>query len=367
MDKEHLEKEETLTLREQINLRVTGADEVSQLAAAGEDVSSSKDASPCEDASASGDSSSSGDSSPSEDTSPLLLSPGAEAPLLSPSTQSTPLHTEHDPPAIRSKWAGQAQAGSSDDQKHQKQQKRRNKDWRNRHIALLIVVACLLSIFAAAKDYPLESLKVLVDNGNARLAVKFYNLTFRSDPRYQTFLINWSEKRRQENNYDDAAFLMTEAIKLLPTKSSCYLQRGNDNFFLSRTSEALADYNKAIELDPTNAAAYNNRGCILLRDLQLQAASTSLEKAVLLGPKQSLYWLNLGDCYFLQADYDKAMSKYEEAIILGDERGWFQSYLCEDKGFYFPDSFRLKIDNEMRPRHYPRGYDKGIIDTNVQD
>ncbi len=67
---------------------------------------------------------------------------------------------------------------------------------------------------------------------------------------------------RKMDNYNDAFFHSSQAIKLNHEYAEAYNNRANINISLGNYHEAIADYTRSIELNPLNANAYFNRGSI---------------------------------------------------------------------------------------------------------
>lgn len=67
---------------------------------------------------------------------------------------------------------------------------------------------------------------------------------------------------RKMENYSDALYHATHAIKLNSEFAEAYNNRANINISLEKFEEAIKDYTKSIELNPLSANVYFNRGSI---------------------------------------------------------------------------------------------------------
>jgi len=67
---------------------------------------------------------------------------------------------------------------------------------------------------------------------------------------------------RKMDNYDEALYHSTQAIKLNQNYAEAYNNRANINISLGKYHEAIVDYTRSIELNPLSANVYFNRGSI---------------------------------------------------------------------------------------------------------
>lgn len=90
---------------------------------------------------------------------------------------------------------------------------------------------------------------------------------------------------RRMDNYDEALYHSTQAIKLNHNYAEAYNNRANINVSLGKHHEAIVDYTRSIELNPLSANVYFNRGSIYydLLNNKVNAIQDFL-KAVVLNP-----------------------------------------------------------------------------------
>ena len=80
-------------------------------------------------------------------------------------------------------------------------------------------------------------------------------------------------------DFDSAIQHFTESIRLNPTHTVPYNDRGAAYDRKGEFSQAIRDYTKAIELDPNNATAYFNRGGAFLKQKKWDKAESDLHTA----------------------------------------------------------------------------------------
>ena len=94
----------------------------------------------------------------------------------------------------------------------------------------------------------------------------------------------WIYYRRMD--YDRALADYEMAIKLVPTETVFYRDRGNVALARKHYDDALADYTKSIELDPAYVVPWNLRGRTWEAKKEYAKARADYEKAVELVGKQ---------------------------------------------------------------------------------
>jgi len=102
-----------------------------------------------------------------------------------------------------------------------------------------------------------------------------------------------------------------KAIRLVPSYTLAYNNRGYAYHKLGEDQRAIQDLDKAIQLDPNYAKAYNNRGYAYHKLGEDQRAIEELDKAIHLYPNYALAYNNRGYAYrkvgnYAKSDADKA-------------------------------------------------------------
>lgn len=110
----------------------------------------------------------------------------------------------------------------------------------------------------------------------------------------------------QEDNYEKAIELFTEAIEEDREYARAYFHRGNAKRELGKYEEAIADYDTAIDLDPENTGAYGNRGITKLRLGKYEEAIADYDAAINLMPEHSKGYTNKSEAYINMGDFNQA-------------------------------------------------------------
>ena len=86
-----------------------------------------------------------------------------------------------------------------------------------------------------------------------------------------------------QDNFTQAIFYYTQAIKIDPKHSSAYFNRGFAYYYQDNFTQAISDFTKAIEINPKNSDAYNNRGLAYCRVKEHDKAWIDVHKIEKLG------------------------------------------------------------------------------------
>jgi tetratricopeptide (TPR) repeat protein len=108
--------------------------------------------------------------------------------------------------------------------------------------------------------------------------------------------------------YGDAAVYYTAAIKLYPSFSAAYHNRGTAYYAMGRSKEALADLLIANGLDPMSYTTHNTLGDIYLDSGELEKAEAEFRTAISLDPSYFVPYQNM-------AYVKKAQGKHKEADL----------------------------------------------------
>src|SRR5262249_43026486 len=93
----------------------------------------------------------------------------------------------------------------------------------------------------------------------------------------------WIYYRRMD--YDRALADYERAIKLVPTETVFYRDRGNIAYIRKKYDDALIDYTKSIEMDPTYVVQWQMRGRTWEAKKEFVKALADYEKAAELAPQ----------------------------------------------------------------------------------
>ena len=110
-----------------------------------------------------------------------------------------------------------------------------------------------------------------------------------------------------------------KAIRLVPSYTLAYNNRGYAYHKLGEDQRAIQDLDKAIQLDPNYAKAYNNRGIAYGRLGQYQQAIEDFDKAIQLDPNYAMAYYNRGLSYGRLGNYAKRDADKTKACSLDSE------------------------------------------------
>jgi len=120
--------------------------------------------------------------------------------------------------------------------------------------------------------------------------------------------------------YDKAIAFYDEALAAPEIadfiEASIYSDRGVAKWRLSRTKEAVADFNQSIQLSPENPAVYNNRGNALMDLGHPEEAIKDFDRAIALSPSYGAAYNNRGNARMALGRHNLAFQDYRKAVEL---------------------------------------------------
>ncbi|MCE5267100.1 MAG: tetratricopeptide repeat protein, partial [Planctomycetaceae bacterium] len=116
--------------------------------------------------------------------------------------------------------------------------------------------------------------------------------------------------------YEEAIPLLTEALRLDPTRTEALRARGDAYHATSDYKKAVIDYSEAIRLEPNAAAGYWHRGLSFLRLRELSRALSDCADSIRLEPKEPGGYYVRGLVHQDRGDLGKAVGDFTTAIQL---------------------------------------------------
>ncbi len=153
-------------------------------------------------------------------------------------------------------------------------------------------------------------------NKDYNKAITDYSEAIRLNPSYTLAYNNRGKAYSALKQYDKAISDCNDAIRIDPNHAKAYNTRGIAYSDLKQYHKAISDYNDAIRIDPNFALAYNNRGVAYNALKQYDKAISDYNDALRLDPNLALAYNNRGKAYNALKQYDKAISDYNDAIRL---------------------------------------------------
>jgi len=173
---------------------------------------------------------------------------------------------------------------------------------------------------------------------NPIVAISAYDQAIRLDPSNSDAYTNRGGAKSDMGQHEGAIQDCDEAIRLDPSNSVAYYNRGSAKNALKQHEEAIKDFDWAIHLDPSNSATYNNRGNAKMALNQFEVAIIDFDRAIHLDPHYSAAYYNRGLAKCNLGRFEDARSDFQTVLRLAKEKG------NEELVTAITDSLR-KIDN----------------------
>jgi len=118
----------------------------------------------------------------------------------------------------------------------------------------------------------------------------------------------------QEEQYEIAVRLITQAIQIDSTKPSFCTNLGNVLQKQGKLEESIQAYRKAIRIQPDYADAYYNLGNVLQKQGKLEESIQAYRKAIRIQPDYADTYYNLGNVFQEQGKLEESIRAYQKAI-----------------------------------------------------
>jgi len=147
-------------------------------------------------------------------------------------------------------------------------------------------------------------------------AQALYRKVLQENPRYSDALHLLGVIAYQQGHYQEAVYLIQQAINLNNQVSNYYLNLGNAFKLLGQLEKAIDNFHQALALHPNNISAYNNLGTLFRDQKNFDQAITYYQQALKLEPKYVEGYVNLGTAYREQGQVTEAIACYQHALSL---------------------------------------------------
>ena len=134
--------------------------------------------------------------------------------------------------------------------------------------------------------------------------------------------IYWQMLAMNERDFALRLKYLTESIRILPSNSNAYYNRGVINTKSNYFDDAIADFSTAISLNPYDAKAYNNRGWINFKKKEYVKSIQDFNIAIELDSVYALAYNNRGESYRYQNNFEIALKDYFKAITIDSSFTW---------------------------------------------
>lgn len=120
----------------------------------------------------------------------------------------------------------------------------------------------------------------------------------------------------QKRDYNNAARVLTGAIKVQPTSAEAYIKRAAILAESKLHTQAIADISNAIRIQPDNAKLYNTRGYFHLLQEKLDLAEKDFHESIAKDAKYPQPHNNLGLAHLSRKQYTEAVAEFDAALAL---------------------------------------------------
>ncbi len=167
-------------------------------------------------------------------------------------------------------------------------------------------------------------------NGDLKTALKYFNLSFLSDPLYSIAKQNYNITLSYFENKVDPK---ETVLHLLPFSDEVITQYsvGMFYFYLGDFPNSIFYFKKCIKTEPSYIMAYISLGYIYDLTKNYMEARVYLEKALIYEPNNPNLQNNLGILYFHINDVEKSIQCFKKAIELNNS----YAYPYNNLGFIF--------------------------------
>jgi tetratricopeptide (TPR) repeat protein len=179
------------------------------------------------------------------------------------------------------------------------------------------------------------------------------------------------DSRAAKAEYLDAAIAdFTETIRLNPSFSSAYLNRGRVRRLTGDKAGALGDYAKVLSLDPNSTSTYHNRAVIRMEQKDYRAAIADLDQAIRLNPYKVVSVTHRGMARTFLGEYQLALVDFDQAIRLNPES--YEGYYYRGRTYALLVELPKAIADfseaiRLRPKSFDAYVRRGLARQKSQD
>ena len=160
-------------------------------------------------------------------------------------------------------------------------------------------------------------------------AVPFFTQQIERDRNNAHAYRHRAEAWYQKSELEIALLDCNEAIRILPTSTEVWNDRGVVHAGLGMQEKALSDYSKAIQLDVNSTVAHNNRGNIYLNKEEFDDAIRDYDAVIKVNPKYVDAYISRGRAKLAKKNFPESITDFQKAIVLlpNYSKGyWYRGY-----------------------------------------
>ncbi len=174
----------------------------------------------------------------------------------------------------------------------------------------------------------------------------------------------------RNSTYEEAIEKFDQAIKLMPSYTRAYYNRGHVKINQKQYSNAIDDYSKVIDFTPTHARAYYNRGCAKYDLTNYKSAIEDFDTAIGLNPNYVSAYCARGIARAKQKQYHKAIEDFDTAIDLNPNLPLI--YYNRGNALADQKEYRIAIRDyskaiDLKPSYATAYHNRGVTKKNLKD
>ena len=153
-------------------------------------------------------------------------------------------------------------------------------------------------------------------DADPKKVIKYYTQAIKLDPSYSKAYTNRGCIHSEIKQPELAIADFNQAISIDPQDVLAFSNRGAVYGSLKQTGRAIADYDKAIQLDPSYVTAYHNRGRKFFEIGQIERAIADFDQAIRIDPKYAIAYVDRGVVFNKLMQPERAIADFDQAIQL---------------------------------------------------
>lgn len=139
--------------------------------------------------------------------------------------------------------------------------------------------------------------------------------------------IKLEEGEEKKMLLNEAVNAFTKALKILPTYSDAWGQRGLAYYRLNQIEAAIFDYEQSIKYNPNNTTTLNNLGSLYFQTQRFSEAKIYYERAIRANPKYVDAIANYASTLGTLGDFNSAITYFKKASALRPNEATYLQYI----------------------------------------
>ena len=144
-------------------------------------------------------------------------------------------------------------------------------------------------------------------------AITEYSAAIRLDPTYTNAYFNRGLAHLELENYSAALLDINQVINLTPNDLDVFAQRANIKKMMNDLNGAVADYSIVLD-QKRDAAVFSDRGAAYMGLKKFDEAIQDFRESIALDPNTAITWSQMADVFFAKKEYQTAIQHYGAAL-----------------------------------------------------